>query len=216
MMTENESLRSVLIERLSGGFGFLISFRKNANSSIRTHSATTKGVSSLTLTGTRSCCFTAALNGQRQNTCMPQQHRKVPTITIPSGGHKLIPAEGCACRQSLHCLLHWQYLQFSCWATPRQLAHQHKIHCNLQLCARIGANSCVWFSWCSRGSSAAGTASSWFKASPGMCTWPAPGELTGRHDLLSAPDYTVASRSPWAFWGFTSVLSPQLHFFSLS
>lgn len=66
----------------------------------------------------------------------------------------------------------------------------------------------VWFSSCSCGSAAAGTASSWFKASPGMWMWPALGELTGRHDLLPAPDYTAASRSPWALCWFTSVLSP--------
>lgn len=74
----------------------------------------------------------------------------------------------------------------------------------------------MWFSWCSRGSRAAGTASSWFRASPGMGTWPAPGEITGRHDLLPcspAPDYTAASRSPWALWWFTPVFSPKLFFF---
>lgn len=70
----------------------------------------------------------------------------------------------------------------------------------------------VWFSSCSCGLTAAGTVSSWFKASPGMSTWPALGELTGRHDLLPAPDYT-ASRSPWAFSWFTSAFSPKLQGF---
>lgn len=79
-------------------------------------------------------------------------------------------------------------------------------------CAQEVEQISVWFSSCSCGLTAVGTVSSWFKASPGMCTWPALGELTGRHDLLPTPDYT-ACRSPWAFSWFTSVFSPKLHFF---
>lgn len=70
----------------------------------------------------------------------------------------------------------------------------------------------VWFSSCSCRLTAVGTVSSWFKASPGMCMWHAVGDLTGRHDLLPASDYT-AYRSPWALSWFTSVFSPKLHFF---
>lgn len=70
----------------------------------------------------------------------------------------------------------------------------------------------VWFSSCSCRLSAVGTVSSWFKASPGMCMWPAVGDLTGRHDLLPASDYT-AYRSPWALSWFTPVFLPKLHFF---
>lgn len=58
----------------------------------------------------------------------------------------------------------------------------------------------MWFSSCSCSLPAVGTVSSWFKASPDMCTWLAVGELTGRHEDI---------KLPW----FTSVFSPKLLFF---
>lgn len=189
---------------LVGWFWFSFFFRKNANISIRTHRITTKGEFSLTLTGTRSYCSTADLNGQRQNICMPHCYRKVDInsslLRSVLGGRACI-----AFSTDKISSTHAELLPDSWHISIKSTAT-----CN---CVQELEQIAVWFSSCSRGSAAAGTASSWFKASPGMRTWPALGELTGRHDLLPAPDYTAASRSPWALWWFTSVLSPKLHFF---
>ena len=80
IMRKNESLSTLLI---------YFSFEKNINISIKTHRITPKdklkfSESSLTSTGTRSCSFTADLNGQKQHIFMPQYYRKVPILITPS------------------------------------------------------------------------------------------------------------------------------------
>lgn len=171
--------------------------------------------SSLTSTGTGSRSFTADFNGQRQNICMPQRYRKVPIIIIIPSGRCWTPPCWGQCLEADPTLpspltassTHAELLPDS-W----HISIKFSATCS---CVQEMEQIAVWFSSCSCGLTAVGTVSSWFKASPGMCTWPAVGELTGNHDLLPAPDYT-ASRSPWALSWFTSVFSPKLPIFFLS